>query len=45
MAVYSEVQMPRFDAENLPLTTKKLYNTGRELQEMLQFVLSNLDGE
>ena len=45
MAVYSEVQMPRFDAENLPDTTKKLYNVVRELQEMLQFVLSNLDGD
>lgn len=45
MAVYSEIQMTRYNAENLPDTTKKLYNTGRELQEMLQFVLSNLDGE
>ena len=45
MAVYSEVQMPRFKEEDLPGTTKKLYNVVRELQEMLQFVLSNLDGD
>lgn len=45
MAVYSEIQMPRFKEEDLPGTTKKLYNTVRELQEMLQFVLSNLDGD
>ena len=45
MAVYSEIQMPRFKEEDLPGTTKKLYNVVRELQEMLQFVLTNLDGD
>ena len=40
MAVYSEVQMPRFDAENLPLTLKKLYNTGQKPQNMLRFMRS-----
>lgn len=45
MAYFSEVQMPRYQAEDLPGTTKKLYNVVRELQEMLQFVLSNLDAD
>ena len=40
MAVYSEVQMPRFDVENLPLTLKKLYDTGQKLQNMLRFMRS-----
>lgn len=45
MAYFSEINLPRFREEDLPGTTKKLYNVVRELQEMLQFVLSNLDGD
>ena len=45
MAYFSEIQLPRFDAGDQLGTLKKLYNVVRELQEMLQFVLANLDGD
>lgn len=45
MAYFSEAQLPRYREEDLPGTVKKLYNFCRELQEMLQFVLSNLDAD
>jgi len=45
MAYFSETQLPRYREDDLPGTVKKMYNFCRELQEMLQFVLSNLDGD
>ncbi|RKJ79171.1 hypothetical protein D7X33_08490 [Butyricicoccus sp. 1XD8-22] len=45
MAIFSETNLPRYNAEDLPGTTKKLYNFCREMQEMLLFVLANLDAD
>ena len=45
MAIFSETNLPRYNAEDLPGTTKKLYNFCREMQEMLLFVLQNLDAD
>ncbi len=45
MAHFSEQQLPRYREDDLPGTLKKLYNFCRELQEMLQFVLCNLDAD
>ena len=45
MAVFQPDTMPSYRSEDLPGTTRKLYNFVRELQDQLAFVLMSLDGD
>lgn len=45
MAYFAENSLPRFQADDLTGTVRRLYSFCQELQETLQFVLSNLDGD